>query len=36
LHYFGVMAAVSLVMHLFFVQKSKNKNSQIASYQSQL
>lgn len=34
LHYFGVMAAVSLVMHLFFVQKPKNKNTQMASYQN--
>jgi hypothetical protein len=36
LHYFGTMAGISLVMHLFFVQKPIDKNSQMASYQSQL
>ncbi len=36
LHYFGVMAGVSLVMHLLFVQKPKTKNSQMVSCQNQL
>jgi hypothetical protein len=31
LHYFGAMAIVSLVMHLFFVQKPENKKPQILS-----
>jgi hypothetical protein len=34
LHYFGAMAVISLVMHLLFVQKPIDKNSQMASYQS--
>jgi hypothetical protein len=36
LHYFVAMVAVSLVMHLLFVQKSNDKNLKVTSYQGQL